>query len=86
MIQVVGRGASSYVQRATHVPSGTHLALKVINMFDKSKRKQIMKEIESLYNAQCPALVTFYGAFHREGAGLRKGGDPSSAPAPRPLT
>ncbi len=65
---IIGRGASSYVQRATHRPTGTQLALKVINMFDKSKRDQLIKEVAVLYNADCPAFVSFYGAFYREGA------------------
>jgi serine/threonine protein kinase len=64
----IGRGSSSVVHRATHRPTSTPLALKIINMFDKSKREQLINEIKSLYDAQCPCLVTFYGAFYREGA------------------
>ena len=30
---IIGRGASSYVQKATHTPTGTDLALKVVNMY-----------------------------------------------------
>lgn len=47
---------------------GTPLALKVINLFDRSKREQLIREIVSLYDAQCPNLITFYGAFYREGS------------------
>ena len=32
-LEVVGKGASSYVQRAIHKPSGTQLALKVRTAF-----------------------------------------------------
>ena len=64
---VIGRGASSYVQRASHVPSDTPLALKVINMYDKSKREQLIKEIRALYRTECPTVITFHGAFFREG-------------------
>lgn len=74
----------------------THEALdcclrKVINLFDKSKREQLIREICTLYDAACPrysagiaafcnvciggltcpllsSLITFYGAFYREGA------------------
>ena len=46
--EVIGRGASSYVQQAKHIPSGTMLALKVVNMFDKGNRDQLMREIECL--------------------------------------
>jgi hypothetical protein len=53
LLDVIGRGCSSYVQRGVHVPSGTQLALKVINIFDKSKRDQLIKEIQTLYDADC---------------------------------
>lgn len=49
----IGRGCSSVVLHGIHVPTGTQLALKVINMFDKSKRDQLIREIRSLYDAQC---------------------------------
>jgi mitogen-activated protein kinase kinase 1 len=64
----IGRGSSSVVHRATHRPTATPLALKIINMFDKSKREQLINEIKTLYDAQCPCLVSFYGACYREGA------------------
>eukprot|EP00753_Platysulcus_tardus_P013257 PLAT3645.5.p2 GENE.PLAT3645.5~~PLAT3645.5.p2 ORF type:complete len:367 (+),score=180.45 PLAT3645.5:135-1235(+) len=66
--EIVGRGCSSYVQRGVHVPTGTQLALKVINMFDKGKRDQLMREVNILYDSGCPCIVTFYGAYYREGA------------------
>jgi mitogen-activated protein kinase kinase 1 len=66
--EIIGRGASSYVQQGVHLPTGTPLALKVINICDKGKRSQLIKEIKLLYDAQCPSLISFYGAFYREGA------------------
>ena len=41
---------------------------QVINMFDKSKREQLIREIVLLYHVECPCLISFYGAFYREGA------------------
>ena len=46
--QVIGRGFSSFVQHAIHKPTGTPLALKVINAFEKVKRDQLVKEIKTL--------------------------------------
>jgi len=66
--EMIGRGSSSVVLHGVHGPTGTPLALKVINMFDKSKRDALIREIRTLYDAQCPSLITFYGAFYREGA------------------
>lgn len=65
---IIGRGGSSIVLHGLHGPTSTPLALKVINMFDKSKRDQLICEIQTLYNAECPSLISFYGAFYREGA------------------
>lgn len=53
LYELVGKGSSSYVQKAEHMPTGTMLALKVINMFDKTKRSQLIKEINALYDADC---------------------------------
>eukprot|EP01035_Chromulina_nebulosa_P018869 gene18869-24655_t len=66
--EIIGRGCSSIVIYGIHSPTGTPLALKVINLFDRSKRDQLIREIATLYDAQCPNLITFYGAFYREGA------------------
>lgn len=68
MGDIIGRGCSSVVVHGVHGPTGTPLALKIINLFDKSKREQLIREIVTLYDAQCPNLITFYGAFYREGA------------------
>ena len=66
--EMIGRGSSSVVLHGIHKPSGIPVALKVINMFDKSKREQLIREICLLYDAECPSLISFYGAFYREGA------------------
>jgi len=68
MGDMIGRGSSSVVLHGVHGPTGTMLALKIINLFDKSRREQLIREIMTLYDAQCPNLITFYGAFYREGA------------------
>lgn len=68
MGDMIGRGSSSVVIHGVHAPTGTPLALKIINLFDKSKREQLIREVITLYDAQCPNLITFYGAFYREGA------------------
>lgn len=65
---VIGRGCSGSVIRSSHRPTNTPLALKMINMYDKAKRDQIIREIHSLFDSTCPCLVTFYGAFLRDSA------------------
>jgi len=56
-LETIGRGCSSYVQKAVHVPSGTPLAIKVINLYDKAKRDQLLQEINTLYFADCPRSI-----------------------------
>lgn len=41
--ETIGRGQSSVVVHGMHRPTGTQLALKVINLFDKSKREQLIR-------------------------------------------
>lgn len=69
---VVGQGSSSVVLKAmAPVPArrgSLSIALKIINVFERAKRDQLIREIQSLYNCDCPAIIGFYGAFYREGA------------------
>jgi hypothetical protein len=48
---VIGRGCSGSVIRSRHLPTNTPLALKMINMFDKAKRAQIIREINALFDS-----------------------------------
>lgn len=52
---IIGRGCSGSVLRSRHRPTNTPLALKMINMYDKSKREQTMREINALFdsNVRC---------------------------------
>jgi serine/threonine protein kinase len=39
----------------------------MFSIYDKERRKQLHKEIKTLSSVECEALITFYGAFHKEG-------------------
>ena len=67
MVKLLGRGASSIVQQKRDPSTGKNYAMKIINMFDKGKRDQVMREIHSLYDASCDALVDFYGCTFGDG-------------------
>ena len=64
--EVLGKGASSLVRRAVHKPSQAQLAVKIINVFDKGKRDQLLRELHTLYSSQnYPWLVAFaFGLLH----------------------
>eukprot|EP00281_Chroomonas_sp_CCMP1168_P019268 CAMPEP_0206227632 /NCGR_PEP_ID=MMETSP0047_2-20121206/8732_1 /ASSEMBLY_ACC=CAM_ASM_000192 /TAXON_ID=195065 /ORGANISM="Chroomonas mesostigmatica_cf, Strain CCMP1168" /LENGTH=338 /DNA_ID=CAMNT_0053650807 /DNA_START=52 /DNA_END=1068 /DNA_ORIENTATION=- len=61
----VGAGASGFVRKAMHVPTQRIIALKSINISDKSKRDQLMTELKILSKAHddCPNVLEFYDAF-----------------------
>ena len=65
--EIIGKGASSIVKQAFHKPTQTYLALKTLNVYDKSKRDQLIKEIQGLYYTVCPSIITFYGAYYEDG-------------------
>mmetsp|Transcript_35068 Transcript_35068/g.68737 ORF Transcript_35068/g.68737 Transcript_35068/m.68737 type:complete len:343 (+) Transcript_35068:129-1157(+) len=59
----VGSGASGFVRKALHVPTQRVIALKSINVSDKSKRDQLMTELKILTKAESPHVLEFYDAF-----------------------
>jgi len=65
----IGHGSSGVVQKVLHVPSDSVLALKIIPVeADDAKRKQILLELKTLHESMHESIVSFYGAFFREGA------------------
>tara|TARA_B110001452_G_scaffold261588_1_gene260551 strand:- start:107 stop:1345 length:1239 start_codon:yes stop_codon:yes gene_type:complete len=69
MHEVLGKGASSLVRRAVHAPTMTPLAVKILNVFDKGKRDQLLRELRTLYTSQnFPWLVAFHDCLYDEGA------------------
>jgi mitogen-activated protein kinase kinase 1 len=69
ILSLLGEGNSSVVHKAKHKPSGKLVALKQIsNIGDRGKRHQLIKELNTLYRADCPCLISFYGAFFKDGA------------------
>jgi mitogen-activated protein kinase kinase len=65
----IGHGSSGVVQKVLHTPSDSVLALKIIPVeADETKRKQILLELKTLHESMHECIVSFYGAFFREGA------------------
>lgn len=69
-ISTLGRGSSGVVQKMLHVPTGTMLAVKIIQLDIKETAicKQIILELKTLHRTQCDYVVSFYDAFYEEGA------------------
>jgi len=64
----LGEGNSSVVHLAFDRRLKKHFAVKRINIYDRSKRHQIIKELHTLYKCDCPHLISFHGAFFKDGA------------------
>ncbi len=64
----IGLGSSGSVFSATYKPNGMTVAIKSINIYDKSKRKQFKNDLKVLFENDCNHLVNFYGAFFEEGS------------------
>jgi len=58
---VLGRGASSTVYKALHIPSLEMVAQKVMPIDDSDKRRQMVKELRALYQAKRPVFQTADG-------------------------
>ena len=69
MVCGIGHGSSGNVSQVLHVPTSSVLALKSIPVdADEASRKAILLELKALHDCMHPAIVSFYGAFFREGA------------------
>lgn len=64
----IGSGAAGRVYLAEHIPSKRTIAMKVVSVFDKEKRNQLLQELETLSAYASRFLVRFYGAFY-DGSG-----------------
>ncbi|TMW68083.1 hypothetical protein Poli38472_007755 [Pythium oligandrum] len=74
MLNELGHGASGKVYKALYLPTFKLVAVKVIRVYDKKKRHQMVRELKSLYanyvpitetktSAACDELVVFYDAY-----------------------
>lgn len=67
ILQYLGKGNSGQVHRVLHKPSGTIMAVKVIQLdVDVEAQKQIISELQILCKCNSPAIIGFYGAFFVE--------------------
>lgn len=64
----IGKGACGVVTRYMHLPSLQVVALKNINIWDKEKRHQFVKELTALNAVDSPYIVKFFGATYSDGA------------------
>jgi serine/threonine protein kinase len=64
----IGQGNGGIVKKAIHKRTGIPLAIKIINVYDKSKRHQLYNELKTMKHLDNPYLLKCYGAFFEEGS------------------
>lgn len=63
----LGSGAHGHVYLARHRATNQKMAVKVINVYDHSKRKQLVKELRTLLSHNNRYLVRSFGAYYQSG-------------------
>lgn len=66
ILNKLGSGAAGSVHRAVY--KGKEIAVKIINIFERSKRHQLLKEIRSLSKIKSEYVAEFVGAFFSDSA------------------
>lgn len=64
---MIGRGNCSQVVYAEHITTGQPYAIKLYDVYDRTKREQLLNELGMLVNVDCSSLITFHGAYCDEG-------------------
>ena len=65
VFDVIGSGAGGVVKKAVHVTTHRFVALKVMTVFDKDKRRQLVGEMRTLCDSpRQRGLVSFLGAYY----------------------
>mmetsp|Transcript_10881 Transcript_10881/g.16224 ORF Transcript_10881/g.16224 Transcript_10881/m.16224 type:complete len:381 (-) Transcript_10881:90-1232(-) len=62
----LGAGASGTVHRAEY--KGKSIAIKIMDIFQREKRHQLLKEIRSMSKMESPFVASFMGAFFLDGS------------------
>mmetsp|Transcript_50502 Transcript_50502/g.153626 ORF Transcript_50502/g.153626 Transcript_50502/m.153626 type:complete len:305 (-) Transcript_50502:145-1059(-) len=62
--EVLGEGAHGVVRRATHKPSGTEVAVKMVDRFQAPRHYDIDKEIAMMQRLQHPSVAKLHSVLH----------------------
>lgn len=69
VVGACGKGAGGIVQKVVHVPTGTFLAVKIVQMNVQAEiRKNIIGELRALHSTHCPYVIKYRGAFFGDGS------------------
>ena len=88
-MEIIGKGSSGYVRKALRKSSNEIMALKVINVFEEEKRKQMMQEVVMMCDAQVlprPAARAVPASAAGGPAACPPSAELSPRPAPAPAS
>lgn len=68
ILSELGRGACSVVKKAQHIETRELYAIKVFSVFNREQRAQLLKEVQTLCDMDCPSLVGFVGGYLKNGS------------------
>lgn len=66
-LEIIGRGQNGNVRKAVHLPTLTRVALKSMDIYEKSTRHQLLHELHAFSGLNSPFLISFLGAYHDQG-------------------
>jgi serine/threonine protein kinase len=70
LLRRLGQGASGTVYKALHVARKRFVAVKRVDLAERSRRQQLLNDVRALCGApRAPGLVAFEGAYHAPGSG-----------------
>lgn len=66
---LLGKGASGFVQKGIYKPTNYPIAIKNVNIYDKSKRHQLLNDLKVHLDEGFSSenLIQFYGAYYEDG-------------------
>lgn len=66
-LEVIGRGQNGHVRKALHLPTMSRVALKTMDVYDKSMRHQLVHELHAFSGLESDYLIRLIGAYHESG-------------------
>jgi serine/threonine protein kinase len=66
-LEMIGRGQNGIVRKAVHLPTLTRVALKSMDVYDKSTRHQLLHELHAYSGLSSSSLIRLLGAYHDSG-------------------
>jgi serine/threonine protein kinase len=68
VLETLGQGAEGVVRKALYLPRNKLVALKTVDFFQRDRRQQVVKELDTFHKLRHPNVVECFGASFAEGS------------------